>query len=269
MAEDMLERSLHAMSYRVERGVEVTDTTPAGTPIRAHLDFVYRNRKRVAVMEAKSTHPIPPIPHEGWEMQLHAQLGVVERNFPNKEISGTIYALDVSPKKGFTHNVWNSYKPDPVLYQPLQEKADLIFNGIQEYKESGNLPDDIEAEPTLLCGYCSHLKDCPKFQEEVDLEGLQDELTKLLAAQSKKKEMKELEDALKEDFKEVLRPIPGWAGVNGHKLRLKQMNSRVLDYEALDAFLNNHGQCLENFRKNQTKEQLDIKPVKNDRQKAA
>lgn len=263
MAEDALHRALQAEGYgNVERGVEVQDETPAGTPLRIHLDFCYRGPNRVAIMEAKSTHPVPPMPHEGWVLQLKAQLGAVQKNFPEKEVSGTIFALDVAPKKGATHKVWNTYTPDDVIYQGLMEKADLIYNGIQEYRNSGNLPDDIDAEPSLLCGHCPHIWSCPKFQEQDRLDGLQDELTKLTTAQSEKKRMEEMEKSFKEDFKEVLRPISGWVGINGHIVRLKQKQRKQINYDELNAFLENHGSSLDNFREKKDYEEVEIKKVK-------
>jgi len=263
MAEDMLHWALQAEGYgNVERGVEIQDETPAGTPLRIHLDFAYRNNGRFAVMEAKSTHPIPPIPHEGWELQLKAQLGAVQRNFPEKEISGTIFALDVAPKKGSTHKVWNTYAPDSTIYQALQEKADLIYQGVREYQSSGNLPDDIDAEPSLLCGYCSHIWQCPKFQEQERLDGLQDELTKLTTAQSERKRMKELEDSMKEDFKEILRPIPGWVRINGHIIRLNKKKRNKINYDELNGFLEDNGSCLDDFREKTDYEEVEIKKSK-------
>jgi len=264
MAEGMLHRALQAEGYdNVERGVEIQDETPAGTPLRIHLDFAYQSDKRFAIMEAKSTHPIPPIPHEGWELQLQAQLGAIQKNYPEKQVSGTIFALDVAPKKGATHKVWNTYTPDSTIYRALQEKADLIFNGIQEMKSSGNLPDDIDTEPSLLCAYCPHIWDCPKFQEVEQLDGLQDELTKLTTAQSEKKRMEEIEKSFKEDFKEILRPIRGWVRINGHIIRVNAKRRNKINYGELNSFLENQGSCLDDFREKQDYEEIEIKKSKN------
>ena len=158
--------------------------------------------------------------------------------------------------------MWNTYTPDSTIYRALQEKADLIFNGIQEMKSSGNLPDDIDTEPSLLCAYCPHIWDCPKFQEVEQLDGLQDELTKLTTAQSEKKRMEEIEKSFKEDFKEILRPIPGWVRINGHIIRLNQKQRRQIDYESLNAFLEEHDSGFDQFRIKKDYEEVEIKKAK-------
>lgn len=264
LSEDVLDNALRAKGFVCERQTTLEGETPNGTPLKFHLDFVVNGGNRFAVLEAKSTSPVPASPYEGWEMQLQAQLSLAKELYPNAKVEGTIFALDMAPKGGsLPYGIWNGYTSNPDLWKGLQEDADMIYGAVQEYKASGNLPD-LPRRPGPLCGFCSGLQDCPSFQGE-RLESLSSLVANLVALQGQKKHLSQLEDDCKRDLKEILRQRDGWVSVHlpeegkDRKLKVIQKSSTKLDFNGLNNFLSQHGADLEDFRTRSTREELILK----------
>ena len=264
LSENIVASALQAEGYNPERQVELEGETENGTPLKMHLDFAYRGAGRFAIMETKSTSPVPQVPYEGWEMQLHAQMGLAQENMPEDAVEGTLFALNLVPKDNCKpYEVWNGYQPSPELWESLKDEADSVYWAVQEYKESGNLPDDLTLRPGVLCSFCPCLTDCPCFQGE-KLNEIAPQLTELLETQTQKKRLEKTEEQIKDQLKSVLRQKGCWVSVDvddkEKKLRLKDKTSRKTDFDTLkDVLENQYGDSLENYKTISSYEQLEIK----------
>lgn len=266
LTESILANALEAQGYFPERQVELERETENGTPLKFHLDFVFKGRygDRFAILEAKSTTPIPHNPYEGWEMQLHAQMGLAQAMLGNEvQVEGAIFALDMAPKKGSTgYGAWNGYKASPEFWASLQEDADTIYQAVQQHKKSGNLPDDLPCRPGPLCSYCQGLKSCPIFSNGDRADELRPQVSVLVELQQKRKRISQFEDAAKDELKAILRDR-GWVSVavNGSdvKLKVNQKTSRRTDFRAVKAALESYGDSLDAYTSNGSYEELMVK----------
>ena len=265
LTETILGNALEAEGFTPERQVELEGETENGTPLKFHLDFVFKGRGgRYAILEAKSTTPIPQHPYEGWEMQLHAQMGLAQAMLGNEvQVEGAIFALDMAPKKGSTgYGAWNGYKASPELWASLQEDADIIYQAVQQHKQSGNLPDNIPCRPGPLCSFCQGLKTCPIFSKGDRANELSSQVSVLVELQQKRKKLAQFEDNAKDELKAILRDR-GWVSVavNGSdvKLKVNQKNSRRTDFKAVRTALESYGDSLDAYTSTGSYEELMVK----------
>lgn len=269
LAESILGAALEAEGFVPQRQVELIGETENGTPLKFHLDFVFHSRSgdRYAILETKTTTPMPQFPHEGWEMQLHAQMGLAQTLLGDQvKVEGAIYALDMAPKNGSTpYGAWNGYKADPALWAELQKDADVIYEGVQEYKESGNLPDNLPCRVGPLCSFCQGLKDCPIFKGD-QADELAPKVEVLQQLTQKRKRLAQFEADAKDELKAILRKR-GWVNVsvsNGDenktvKLKVHEKTSRRTDFKALQAALESSGDSLDKYTSKSTYEELMLK----------
>lgn len=266
LAEDMLGEALKNEGFHdIKRQAELTGETKNGTPLKFHLDFVHQTKNRFAIMEAKSTSPVPSEPYEGWEMQLHVQMGLARMELGDEvEIEGTIFALDMNPKEcSSPYGVWNQYRPDPELYQALMDEADTIYRAVREYKSSGNLSDDLSRRPGPLCGFCPYLDGCPSFEGE-QLDELAPQVEEYADLQARKKLLDKEITGKKEELKAVLRQ-KGWVSVSLEdgtvkKLKVNTKTSRRTDFKALREALSGYNEdSLDNYVTPSSYEELQMK----------
>ena len=120
--------------------------------IICHIDFLFRGKKRLHVVEMKSTDGIPDEPYGSWVDQLHVQMGLLRLQEGSEiEIGGSILAVDLN--KG-VYKEFNSYVPHPAVFAPLVEKGKHILSALRgECKP--------KTCPSILCGFCSYRTGCP------------------------------------------------------------------------------------------------------------
>lgn len=267
LSENILGEALAAEGYSPKRQTELTGKTKNGTPLKFHLDFTFQGKNRFAILEGKSTAFIPASPYEGWEMQLHAQMGLARDVLgEDVEIDGAIFALNMAPKEGSDpYGAWNGYKPSQGLWESLQDDADTIYQAVQEYKSSGNLPGNLPCRPGPLCGFCPCLNDCPLFQGE-QVDALAPQVQLLMDLQLKRKKLEDMEKDVKNKLKSVLRGYKGWVNVAisdtySVKAKVNKKSSRRTDFKAVSAALESYGDDMSNYQNASSHEEVLVKPV--------
>lgn len=270
LAELILGAALEAEGFIPQRQVELTGETINGTPLKFHLDFVFHSKAgdRFAILEGKSTTPIPHSPYEGWELQLHAQMGLAKALLGDRvQVEGAIFALDMAPKDGAEpYGAWNGYKADMALWDEIQKDADTIYQAVLEYKSSGNLPENLPCRVGPLCSFCSCLADCPIFKGE-QADDLAPKVEVLKQLQQKRKRLAKFESDAKDELKAILRNR-GWVSVavdngNGNgatvKLKVNNKSSRRTNFKELQAALESRGDSLNNYSSQSSYEELMVK----------
>ncbi len=268
LGENILAQALEAEGFSPERQVELKGETSKGTPLKFHLDFVFRSRlgTRFAILEAKTSTPVPPFPYESWEMQLYAQMGLARDIYGDRvDIEGAVFALDLAPKShSEAYAAWNGYKPCRELWENLQFDADVIYQAVQQYKETGNLPADLPCRPGPLCSYCPGLAKCPAFKGE-RLDDLAHHVSTFLELQNKRKRVADFENTSKEKLKYALQG-KGWVGVklNGSednivKLKVNEKTSTRTDFKALRSALESYGDSFDNYTSQSSYEELLVR----------
>lgn len=264
LTEDMLDRALRAMGFVCDRQTTLEGQTDNGTPLKFHLDFTIQSGDRFAVLETKSTAPVPSQPYDGWEIQLYAQMGLAQELYPEFKVEGTLFALNLVPKGNETpYGVWNGYTSSLEMWEALKQDADLIYQGVREFKTTGNLPE-LPLRPGPLCGFCSGLSDCPAYQGE-RVEALAAQVEELVKIQGQRKYFDQLESLKKQELRRVLRSKEGWVEVPmsaGEIRRLKviEKSTRRVNYENLGVALEEGlGKTLEDFSTRSSHEELMLK----------
>lgn len=264
LTENILSNALEIEGYTPKRQMELKGYTENGTPMIFHIDFSFNGQNRFAVLEGKSTSPIPDYPYEGWELQLYAQMGLARDVLGNKaKIDGAIFALNMAPKNGeVPYGAWNGYEPDQDLWDSLRADADVIYQAVRDWKQTGNLPENLPLKPGPLCGFCTCLADCPIYQGE-RIDELAPQVEALLDLQQKRKKLAKLEEEAKAKLKAILRHKQGWVDVAVKddivKLKVNQKPSRRTDFKALRAALESYGDSMDNYQNTSEYEELNIK----------
>lgn len=190
LAEKILSKVFERTEYKYTTQKELIH--PIFPHFKAHVDFFFysKDMKSIGICEVKTTSGIPSKPYEGWEMQLYWQMGLAKLIYPNANIKGAIYAIDLNTgqKKEF-----NTYAPSSVIFDMLVEKAHNIWAAVNGEQKP-------ECDPSLLCGFCDYQTTCPVF----DRANLPEDVweTALLYADKKaeEKELKKQLDNLREQI---------------------------------------------------------------------
>ena len=140
--------------------------------VRAHLDFLIKDETRkLTVIEVKSANMVEQ-PYEAWLNQCNFQIGLLKQSpkTTGLPISGEVLAIDL--KKGAVKEFPVEFSPE--IFTAQMGKAEYLIKKIESAKNSGI--EDINTEPSALCGFCDHRHDCPSYNksDEIpeDLKGL-------------------------------------------------------------------------------------------------
>lgn len=198
--------------------------------IKAHADFVFYTKdfSKIGIVEQKSVSSIPDDPYPSWVEQLQFQMGLAKLLFPEAEIRGSLFVIDLNSGK---YTEFNGYEPNDEIFNNLVEKACAIYEKVQS-KET----EDVPIETGLLCGYCPFRKNCPAFTgDETEVpEDVQKAVEKYVALTKDGKELDKKKNALKQE-------IIGYTGnefhaaFNGYKLSVKEVVSVKADTKVLKA----------------------------------
>jgi CRISPR-associated exonuclease Cas4 len=142
LTEQIVELMITGTNYKKQ--VELCSKTYNGFDIKAHLDFVIENEKRAVVLEVKSTSTPVDEPYESWILQIQLQMGLLQKRFPNKKVSGYVVAINVNTGWYKTFHVF----PNITLYDMALKKANELAFALQL---------DIEPKAELQ-NYCD---ECP------------------------------------------------------------------------------------------------------------
>lgn len=158
LAEDFLADLFKAGGAECERQVEVSCENGR---VKAHLDFVWKLKTGLHVVESKSVHNMPDEPWPSHVDQLHLQMALLAENY-NCPVSGSIIAIDLNAGiiKEFA-----GFTPNAAIYEHLLSKArymlECLDGGVEPQPETG-----------ILCGSCDYRFDCPGYRtREADIPG--------------------------------------------------------------------------------------------------
>ncbi len=245
MAEDLVAEALSENGkFRPQREVDVATDDPV--PIKGHIDFLFQG-KALGVLEVKSVTSIPDSPYESWEMQLHAQMGLLALNKPGAQIKGAILAIDLLNGR---MQLFNGYTPNEELFQGLLNKAEHIWSCLTKGAE----PD---VEPGPLCAYCDHRSDCPALDGETVPEELLPTVKGFLEAREAKKKAEGDYRALQEKLLFIFGEKPFKA--EGKTLQKTTRTSSRYDYKGIAEVLEAAGRSLDDFRSSSTYSFIQVK----------
>ena len=257
MAEEIVAKVFTTAGFtNFERQVEIKVNSES-VPFLVHIDFVFTSKisKLKSILEVKSGS-VPSTPYGSWESQLYTQMGAMTEQHPDYMIKGAILSLDLADGEvGF----FNGYQPNDTIFQSLKVKAGDIWSAYQAMLQKENV--ELKTEPGLLCGYCNHLLDCPRYQanEAPDMAGIVEDLQHL---QAEEKTLKARIEPIKKDLLDVVRKI-GSIKVNNCILGKRTQSRKSLNTGRLEAFLADLGQSLSDFQESGTTSSwLDIKKCK-------
>jgi len=254
MAEEIVAAAFTAAGFtNYQRQVEVR--YPGDVPVMGHLDFVFISeaRKTMAVLEVKSPESIPEYPYGSWETQLYLQMGLLADCYPDYTVEkGAILAVNFG-KQGM--QLFDGYSPQTMIYEGLIDRATTIWNQYQHYSDGDQTTLTMEAGP--LCGYCSFLMDCSKFQAEEVVE-LTESVAVLTGLQHQQREL-EAEIGMRKGDLLAIVDQRGPLKAHGQLLRKAVRTRKILDTDRLGQFLQGYGQSLADFQKSSSYSFLEIK----------
>lgn len=164
--------------------------------IRATLDFVFYTKRwdKIRVVENKTVSGIPEFPYENWIQQIMFQMGIMQQRYPNADIKGCIFVLDMNSGEYTEFEVL----PNKQIFNCLLEKAERLL----KLWEERNI-EEARCETSMLCGYCEYRSDCPKFNSGQNIvpEELKSMAQRYLELSAEKKQ---IEDKLETIKKEIL-----------------------------------------------------------------
>lgn len=138
---------------------EVEIAHPQKPYIKVHIDFLFTGRKRLYVVEIKSVGGIPETPYASHLNQLALQMGLVHLTAsPDIVVEGCILYVDINAAEWKVCNGYNIASPEmQVLYKESESRAENIWEALQASQE-------LEPEPSFLCGYCEFRGTCEAHQ---------------------------------------------------------------------------------------------------------
>jgi len=256
MAEDIIAMAFTAAGYsNFEQQVEVS--IPGDIPLKAHIDFVFTSvtQKIKSILEIKSTNRIPDEPYGSWESQLYIQMGALAEKYPDFAIKGAVLPIDLAAGEV---EFFNGYTPQRTIFKGLLRKAGTIWSDYQAILEGKEVELDTEVSP--LCGFCSHIESCPRFEaEEVpELVSVVDELQKM------QEEEKNLQGRIKPQKAKLFNIVKqrGAIKTGGRFLKKATRSRKYLVMDRLETFLADHGSSIDEFQETRSFSFLEIKKAK-------
>lgn len=189
LGEEMVADMFEGLNYT--RQVEVTAKTSQGIDIKGHIDFVIEDPKQLVIVEVKTTSTELDKAYESWINQVQAQMGLLKKKYPDKDVRAYVFAIDVN-------SGW--HKPfavefNQVLFDRVIEKADEIAQHIID----GTVPYGTEQ---LYCTKCSFKGSCKTLSRGQELENLPEDVVdivkKIKSLSTVEKQIKTLKSQLKE-----------------------------------------------------------------------
>ena len=157
LTEQIVELMITGTNYKKQ--VELCSKTYNGFDIKAHLDFTIENSKRAVVLEVKSTSTPVDEPYESWILQIQLQMGLLQKRFPNKKVSGYVVAINVNTGWYKTFHV----SPNITLFNIAMKKANDLSFALQ-------LDVEPKAELQNYCSQCPFKDGCPAICSHVPVQ---------------------------------------------------------------------------------------------------
>ena len=224
LAEDILAECFALTPYTWETQVELSH--PEMGYIKAHVDFLFHNKdySRIGIVEEKTVSTMPDTPHISWVNQLQFQMGLAKLVYPNAEIKGSIFVMDLNAGK---YVEFNGFTPSQEIFDALLERAKEIWNYVKS-KQKDNLP----VEPGFVCNSCPFRNSCPAFSGDEVPEDVKKAVEEYLRCLEEEKKIK----AKKEEIKKQIIGLTGTnfsASFDGHKLTVREIEREYADSRML------------------------------------
>lgn len=253
MAEDIVAAAFTAAGFsNYERQVEV-DISTDKLPALVHIDFVFtaQQKKIKSILEVKAGK-IPDQPYSSWESQLYLQMGALAEKYPDYTIKGAVLSLDLNEgDAGF----YNGYTPQDTLYNGLLQRAESIWNDYQQSLKGQKI--ELKTEPGPLCGFCNHIRTCPRFAAD-DIPEMDDFIADFQKLKEKEKKYKEKVATQKKILLTMVRGRGNFRA-GGYLLKKTTRTRQNLDMTSLDNFLAENGTSISEFQEPSTFSFLDIR----------
>ena len=225
LAEDILAECFALTPYVWETQVELVH--PEMDYIKAHADFLFHNKSftKIGIVEEKSVSTIPDEPHLSWVNQLQFQMGLAKLVYPNAEIKGSIFVMDLNAGK---YVEFNGFTPSQEIFDALLERAKEIWNYVKSKQKDNNLP----VEPGFVCNSCPFRDNCPAFSGDEVPEDVKKATEEYLRCLEQEKEIK----AKKEEIKKQIIGLTGTnfsASFDSHKLIIREIEKEYADSRLL------------------------------------
>jgi len=248
IAEHLLVDVFNETNFKYETQKEFTH--PKIEKIKCHIDFFFyaKNYKKIGICECKTTNGIPDEPYESWILQLYFQLGLTKLIYPDSEIKGAIFVIDLNSGD---FKEFNGFSPNDSIFESLIEKAKNML----EIKSLENT----WTETSLLCGYCPFKVDCPvhtKNTDEIDIP--EDVLNLAKEYRNTQSEIRELQKKL-DDKKAKLLAFTGEnfkASSKDIVIKVAKVDTKIIDSKKLKAEM---PEIFEQFSKTKSYIKLEIK----------
>lgn len=206
--------------------------------IICHIDFLFRGKKRLHVVEMKSTDGIPDEPYGSWVDQLHVQMGLLRlQEGPEIEIGGSILAVDLN--RG-VYREFNSYVPHPEVFAPLIERGRHILSAMRGECEPKTCP-------SILCGFCFYRSGCPAH---IDLEIPEEVTCRITEYEYLDRQKKDLEKRMEPMKNELIEFFGGsFQGVTEDGIAVATTKVAASEYVDSKKIKNNHPLVFEACKK--------------------
>jgi CRISPR-associated exonuclease Cas4 len=258
MAEDIVAAAFTAAGFsNFERQVEVDISSDKLTAL-VHIDFVFtaHQKKIKSILEVKAGK-VPDQPYSSWESQLYLQMGALAKKYPDHTIKGAVLSLDLNEGDvGF----FNGYSPHDRLYNGLLQRAESIWSDYQRTLKGQKI--ELKTEPGPLCGFCQHIRKCPRFAAD-DIPEMDEYIVEFQELREKEKKFKEKVATHKKILLTMVRGRGNFRA-GGYLLKQTTRTRQNLDMNSLDKFLSDNGTSISEFQEPSTFSFLDIKKAPKD-----
>ena len=217
IAEEILVESLKQEGLKFETQPEFTHKEKSY--IKVHPDIVFRSGNKIGIVEQKSVSSMPEEPHLNWVLQVNFQMGVVKSNFPDADVKGVIFCINVNTGEYKFFSI-EDYSEE--LFKAQLNKAEYIWDAIEKGEK-----DNLDTDVTPLCAYCKFKKDCPEFSGD----SVPDEVVELVEKyKSISKEIKKMNEKKDEVKNEII-------GIIGDECTLKFDGHKVVSKPVVSEYI--------------------------------
>ncbi|MEM3264933.1 MAG: hypothetical protein QXH07_03150 [Thermoplasmata archaeon] len=212
--------------------------------VKAHIDFVMHDKAftKILIIEVKSTEILPDEPYGSWQNQVFFQIGLMKEKYPNADIRGTIFAVNVNSGE---YKEYDSFTFNETIYKINIEKAVSLWEKLQKIKENGE-EEEIETEVGPLCNYCMFKPTCRNFSSDIQLpDELKDMIIQYKELSQQEKEINRKKEEIKKFVIDYLAVDKYTAKFEGVRLDINKQLSKRVDTAYLKENYNDiYNECL-------------------------
>lgn len=233
---ELIKDALNQTPYKVRQQEFVH---PEFDFLKAHIDFFFYNKDytKINIVECKATASLPDSPYSSWITQLQFQMGLAKILYPNADIKGIVYVIDLANQTA----EFGPYAPNDTLFNATLEKAIKMWNAYQSILNGNDV--ELDTEVSLLCGYCPFKSDCPRFNGDEVPDEIKELVKKYIELTEQEKSLKSSKDALRDQI--IAMTGETKLSFDGISLSVKNVISNRIDTKKLkDQYPDVYNTCL-------------------------